>query len=213
MEREKIPFTHVKSLNHHWDSAPDAGHDSWVLSLSDLMTLMLIFFLIWMTIRMTALKTIPDIKNPVQTAGLEPVRDLESIFMEMAPVEKRKGNLIIVLQEDLTFPTGSATLTQQGRSIIRRVAGILKHETGYELEILGHTDTVPIKTHGRWRSNLELSMARAAAVFNELAESGISPARMKAQGLGALYPVTDEDNTVFGDESRRVELVLKSAAR
>ncbi len=212
-EKKMGNFSRMQSLGDLWESTPDAGHDSWVLSLSDLMTLMLIFFLIWMTVKMTTLKTIPDIKNPVETAGLEPIRDLESIFMEMAPVEKRKGNLIIVLQEDLTFPSGSADLTEEGRSILRRVAGILKHETGYQLDILGHTDSVTVRTGGRWHSNLELSMARASAVFTALAENGISPVRMKAQGLGALYPVESEAGEPFAPESRRVELVLKPAEK
>lgn len=198
-------------MQEQWNAAPEAGHDSWVLSLSDLMTLMLIFFLIWTTLKMTSLKTLPDIKNPVETAGLEPIKELESIFMEMAPVERRRGNLIIVLQEELTFPSDSAELTQQGRGIVKRIASILKHETGYELDILGHTDTTPVSPAGRWRSNIELSLARAASVLNALAEAGISPARMKAQGLGALFPISREGGELIPDNSRRVELILRPA--
>ena len=198
---------------HYWESASDAGHDSWVLSLSDLMTLMLIFFLIWTTLKMTSLKTPPDIRNPVETTGLKPIKNIESILMEMAPVKKRRGNLIIVLQEELTFPEGQAELTGQGLSIIARIASILKHETGYELDILGHTDSTPVSLDSRWKNNTELSLARASAVFNALAQAGISPARMKAQGLGALFPIRHEAGDIIYAASRRVELVLKPAEK
>ena len=200
-------------MQEQWNAAPEAGHDSWVLSLSDLMTLMLIFFLIWTTLKMTSLKTPPNIINPVETAGLKPIKGLESMLMEMAPVKKRKGKLIIVLQEDLTFPQGEAGLTGQGQSIVTRIASILKHETGYELDILGHTDSSPVSPGSRWRSNTELSLARAAAVFNALAEAGISPARMKAQGLGALFPIRHEAGDIIHASSRRVELVIKPAVK
>lgn len=193
--------------------AEEAGHDSWVLSLSDLMTLMLIFFLIWTSLKMTRRNASADIKTSVNITELKPMRDLEGIMLEMAPVIRRQGNLMIVLQEDLGFSSGSAVLSDTGRSIVTRIASILKHQTGYELDILGHTDSTPVDPGGKWKSNTELSLARAAAVFNVLVESGISPVRMKVQGLGALFPIQAKSGDIIRSDSRRVEIIIKPAAR
>ncbi len=197
--------------HQQWSSIPDAGNDSWVLSLSDLMTLMLVFFLIWTTLKMDRIKALPVPTQPNHTAMTGPARDLESILMNMAPVQHRKGNLIMVLEENLTFDPGSAALSETGRAVIARIGAILSHETGYELEILGHTDNTPISPDSPWRSNIELSMARAAAVFNALAETGVSPVLMKVQGLGALFPIRHQNGEIIPMSSRRVELVLRPA--
>ena len=131
--------------------------------------------------------------------------------MEVAPVRRQKGSLVIILQADLTFAQGSAELTPRGRATVARISSILRKEAGYELDILGHTDTTPVLPGSRWHSNLELSLARASAVFTSLAEHGISPARLKVQGLGALYPLEDNTGGMPLLNSRRVELVLKPA--
>ena len=198
-------------VSGNWESPSRAEHDSWVITLSDLMTLMLIFFLIWTTLKLTELKTQVPVTTQQETAELRPIRELESIFLEMAPVKRSRGRLVIVLQEDLNFPSGGAELTTRGRATIARIASILKHEAGYELDILGHTDTAPVAAGSRWKSNLELSLARAASVFAALAHDGINPARMKVQGLGALFPVAEDSGRMLPGSSRRVELVLKPA--
>ncbi len=200
-----------EGVSAQWDGPDRAGHDSWVITLSDLMTLMLIFFLIWTTLKLAE----PETRHPAMTRqealGPMPARELESMFMEIAPVRRNSERLVIVLLEDLNFPAGEAGLTPRGRATVARIASILKRETGYQLDILGHTDTTPVAPGGRWHSNLELSLARAASVFMALAHEGISPARMKAQGLGALYPVTGESGGMLPGSSRRVELVLRPA--
>ncbi len=200
-----------RSPHQQWDSVIDAGNDSWVLSLSDLMTLMLVFFLIWTTVKMDRIKALPAPTQQAHISMTGPAKDLESILMNMAPVRHHRGNLIMVLEGNLTFDPGSATLSETGRAVVRRIGAILSHETGYELEILGHTDNTPMAPGSPWRSNIELSMDRAAAVFNALAEAGVSPVRMKVQGLGALYPVRHQDGEIIPMSSRRVELVLRPA--
>jgi len=116
-----------------------------------------------------------------------------------------------VLEENLTFEPGSTALSETGRAVVARIGAILSHETGYELEILGHTDNTPMAPGSPWHSNVELSMDRAATVFNALVETGVSPVRMKVQGLGALFPIRHQDGEIIPMSSRRVELVLRPA--
>lgn len=200
-------------LPGQWGMTAEAGHDSWVLSLSDLMTLMLIFFLIWTTMKMTRRSVPADLKTSTNITEIASVKDIEGVMMKMVPVTRHQGNLMIVLQGDLSFPDGSALLSGPGRGILAKIASILRHQTGYELDIIGHTDRTPVSPTGKWNSNTELSLARAASVFNALAEYGISPVRMKVQGLGALFPVRAEDGNIINSGSRRVEIIIRPAAR
>ena len=176
---------------------------SWLFTLSDVMSLLLIVFLVWTTVQ------IVEKEGRTPKKGPEPIEELHSTLLEFTPAEVKDGKLVIVLQEDVSFELGKAHLTRQGKRMLERLAPILRRETGYEIEILGHTDDLPVRATGQWKSNFQLSLARAASVCNYLADLRISPLRLKVQGLGPLYPVIPNDTDVHRAVNRRVELVLK----
>jgi chemotaxis protein MotB len=74
--------------------------------------------------------------------------------------------------------------------------------------IEGHTDNVPIKYSG-WKSNWELSTARALSVLHYLEDSkNIDPKRLSATGYGEFQPVTVNDTPEGRQKNRRVEIVI-----
>ena len=87
-----------------------------------------------------------------------------------------------VFASEVLFAVGSADLGDPGRNQITRVADALKQiaakippDIDWILQVEGHTDRVPIST-AQFRSNWELSQARAMSVLRLLVESGIPPA-------------------------------------
>ena len=74
--------------------------------------------------------------------------------------------------------------------------------------IEGHTDNEPIEYSG-WKSNWELSTARALSVLHYLADQeGIAPQRLSAVGYGEYKPVASNDTKEGRRLNRRVEIVI-----
>ena len=79
------------------------------------------------------------------------------------------------------------------------------------ISVEGYTDNVPIDTV-IFRSNWDLSTARATSVVHELIKTGIDPLRLSATGYGEYHPIADNSNEKGRFENRRVTLVVSSQA-
>jgi flagellar motor protein MotB len=189
-----------------------AGDESlWLITFSDLMSLLLVFFLVWTATHISIKAGNEQKPLPMQLEEPEPLEELQSTILPVAPVEVRGGTVVVILQEELNFEPGQARLKPDGDRILERVASVLRKKAAhYQIEILGHTDNMPIKS-GQWESNLQLSLARATSVWESLVEYGISPTRLKIQGLGSLCPALSNDTRAHRSENRRVELLLRPA--
>jgi chemotaxis protein MotB len=106
-----------------------------------------------------------------------------------------------------TFPSGSAELLDEFSPLITKIRGLLKETEGH-IYVAGHTDNVPIAT-SRYRSNWELSSARAVSVVHKLIETGeIPPNRIHVQGHGDTQPLHANDSHKHRALNRRVEIVV-----
>jgi chemotaxis protein MotB len=76
-----------------------------------------------------------------------------------------------------------------------------------DIGIEGHTDNEPIK-HSGWKSNWELSTARATSVLHFLEEGGVNPRQMVASGYGEYRPMVSNDDPSSRQKNRRVEIVI-----
>jgi chemotaxis protein MotB len=77
------------------------------------------------------------------------------------------------------------------------------------IRIDGHTDKRPITNpDGRFRTNWDLSAARAISVVQHLIEQGVPADRLVAAGFGENQPIEDGDTTEAYDKNRRIELKL-----
>ncbi|MGB0921573.1 MAG: peptidoglycan-binding protein [Alphaproteobacteria bacterium] len=119
-----------------------------------------------------------------------------------------------VFQSELLFASGSAQLAPNGRAELLKVALALleiseKVPTNVKwiLQVDGHTDKVPIAT-AQYRSNWELSAARALAVVRFLEDSGVPSRRLSAAGYGEFQPVTRGSSPAALKRNRRIELKI-----
>lgn len=131
-------------------------------------------------------------------------REIASGILE---VELRKTRLVIRLLDRDAFPAESATLRAGARAALVRVRLALL-QMGGQVSVEGHTDDVPVAT-ARFRSNWELSAARAAAVLLELmTDGGFDPACCRVVGYGQTRPLTANDTAANRARNRRVEIVV-----
>jgi chemotaxis protein MotB len=119
-----------------------------------------------------------------------------------------------VFQSEVLFASGSADLGLDGQRQLAQLAKTLldiakdiPSELNWILRIDGHTDTVPIAT-SQFRSNWELSSARAISVVKYLTSQGVPPERLAAAGFGEFQPLEQANGDVARARNRRIELKL-----
>ena len=164
-----------------------------------------------------------DLGQRLNTLLAERVNELESyrseFFGRLRQVLVENPNIRIqgdrfLLPSELFFSSASATLGEQGKQELNKLAQILNEialaipgDINWILRIDGHTDQRPINTP-RFPSNWELSTARAVAVVRYLDQQGVPPKRMTAAGFGEFHPVDPGQSVEAYQRNRRIELKL-----
>ena len=124
-------------------------------------------------------------------------------------VEMLEKGLVITFVAEVLFDSGKASLREDSLEKLAKVSGVVQTvvpDLGIAIE--GHTDNDPIK-HSAWKSNWELSSARALSVLHELEDKGgLDPRRLSAVGYGEYHPVASNDDKVSRQRNRRVEIVI-----
>jgi len=119
-----------------------------------------------------------------------------------------------VFASELLFSSASADLGPEGRAELRKFAETLLEisqeipsELGWILRIDGHTDSRPI-SNARYKTNWELSAARAISVVEFLISVGVPAERLAAAGFGEYQPIDDAENVFAYARNRRIEMRL-----
>ena len=119
-----------------------------------------------------------------------------------------------VFQSEVLFETGSAELGEPGRQQLARlaetllqIAATIPDDIDWVLRVDGHTDKRPIATP-EFRSNWELSTARAISVVRFLESQGVQPKRLAAAGFAEFRPLDPADDDEAYRRNRRIELKL-----
>jgi chemotaxis protein MotB len=118
-----------------------------------------------------------------------------------------RGRMVIEMPSNILFRSGSANLSDEGEEALTEVAGVLSSIQGRDFQVAGHTDNVPIR-RSRFRSNWQLSTARALEVVEFLQEHGVAPAHLSAAGYSEHAPSASNDSEEGRAANRRIEIVL-----
>jgi chemotaxis protein MotB len=120
-----------------------------------------------------------------------------------------------VLQSELFFDTGKADLKPDAQAELDKVAPALVElekqipaDIAWVLRVDGHTDVRPIAPGGAFKSNWDLSAARAIAVVQYLIGKGVSPQRLVAAGFGEFQPIDTGTTEDAYKRNRRIEFKL-----
>lgn len=117
--------------------------------------------------------------------------------------------LVITLIDEVLFDSGKAKLNDKAYPVLDKVARVLSDQIeDRNIGVEGHTDNEPIK-HSGWKSNWELSTARANSVLHYLVNNKkIIPERIFAIGYGEYMPVESNETKEGRQQNRRVEIVV-----
>jgi len=147
-----------------------------------------------------------------KTIGEELKKAVESLSQDMknlVQVEVGDKEITVRLMGETTFDSGKADIKQQMKPILRKIGSVLKKTKG-NITVTGHTDNVPLRSSWIYKSNLELSIARAASVAEFLLhKKNIKPSRIAAMGYGEYRPQESNSTREGRRKNRRVEIILK----
>jgi len=225
---------------------PPAGAPEWVMTFGDLMSLLLTFFIL--IVSMSEIKkedqflaSVEEVKEgfgihgggsriPSQDPPAQSMHEkLEKLDKGREPTlshsndegtQGRHDNVTIVREgmryivgSRITFYSGSADLTVEGKRLLGQIARQVKGLKN-KLEIRGHAASAEALVHSRYKDLFELSFARAKAVAKYLtsAEVGVDPARIRLVAAGDSEPVAVRRYTDSALEpNRRVEVIQMEA--
>src|SRR5271167_2036636 len=120
-----------------------------------------------------------------------------------------------VFQSEVFFDSGAAVLRPEGRAELDKLAGALldldkqiPSEINWVLRVDGHTDTRQLSATSPFKSNWDLSAARAISVVQYLVSKGVPPQRLVAAGFGEFQPIDPGSSDEAFSHNRRIELKL-----
>lgn len=137
-------------------------------------------------------------------------KELEQQLGQQAKVEETTDAnglkaIKVTFDGGILFPTGKYTLNEQAKADLTRFAASLKQNPNTNVQIYGFTDNT-----GSFAVNQRLSGERADAVLSYLANSGVSPTRLSAQGIPMADYVASNDTAAGRAQNRRVEIYISA---
>lgn len=129
---------------------------------------------------------------------------------KLVSVKRNDYWIELEMNSEMLFLSGEAELSKKAIPVLKKISEVISSLPN-AVNVEGHTDNVPIDNI-KFRSNWDLSSARATSVVHELIKDGVSSPRLSAIGYGEFHPVGDNKVEDGRFKNRRVVLVLMSQA-
>ncbi|MDQ5985850.1 MAG: Motility protein B [Syntrophus sp. SKADARSKE-3] len=193
----------------------DAKGRSWLMSFNDLLTIMLTFFILMVSlssINISKMKSASDaankVFNQVGTEGAIDIKTADALNrIEGLNARTEKNGVRVSLKESMLYEKGSDVLQSSAVRVLHDLAGVLR-QTDASIRVEGHTDNVAIKT-SKFPSNWELAAARATAVVKYLSEKeGVPAGKLSAAGYADSRPLASNQTEDGRAQNRRTEIIL-----
>jgi chemotaxis protein MotB len=190
------------------------GHEeSWLLSYADLITNLLLFFVVLLTAanlskgRMQQIvKSISGAESPMSLEAIQREIDAQIAqkqLQELVRTVVTADGLELSLNSGLVFDSGKAQIRSEFEQTVTSMLQVLApYSTKYSFAVEGHTDSTPIVSGGPFATNWELSSARAIVVRQRLEDAGISASRIRVEGYADTKPLPEEQLTGLSPQER-----------
>ena len=131
------------------------------------------------------------------------IQDEEMSQYALVLVDEQKIRLIF--NDPILFESGTDILTKNSKAVLMGLTHIIK-KVRNPVIVEGHTDDLPVKKDGKFRSNWDLAYFRASAVANYLMSKGVSQSRMSITSFGDQRPLARKKTYLARKKNRRIEI-------
>jgi chemotaxis protein MotB len=232
---EKILRTHynratgdsTRARISRFDESLDSD-TNWLISFSDILSLLLVFFIMFLVMTKgsganESVRPVEDQEQVIPAVDLNPavaiveekirdeittgIKDLD--LGDDISLHSSNREIIVTIKEKITFKPGEAEILNSFGPVLDKLAYTIRKHPHLHVDIIGHTDNVPIHTY-RYPSNWELSVARAATVLKYFMNvHALDPSRLSIKGNADQRPLAPNDSQENRARNRRVEIRLK----
>ncbi|WP_097026734.1 OmpA/MotB family protein [Clostridium peptidivorans] len=221
------------------DEEHEGSSERWLLTYSDLITLLMIFFVIMYASSKVDATKYKSISNSFRitfggdasivdggegtSVGVnnedsklqETKKNLDKYLKESkltgsVTTKIEERGLVVSINDTVFFQSGEAEIREDALKKIIQIGNILKQQENY-IRIEGNTDNKPIH-NSKFQSNWQLSSVRAANVVQLLVEKcGFPPEKLSSVGYGEHRPIASNDNEEGRIKNRRVDIVIMNS--
>lgn len=138
-------------------------------------------------------------------------KELQEQLAQQAEVEQVKDQnglqaIKVTFQGGILFPTNGTTLSEKAKIELAKFAENIIQNPGTEIQVFGFTDNT-----GSYQVNQRVATGRADAVLGYLVDCGVSPTRIRAQGIPMADYVASNDTAEGRAQNRRVEVYITAS--
>lgn len=210
--------------------------NTWLITYSDMITIILCFFIIFFTLSTEEISSLYQIQNALtaeveqlnteneklaaELFGLMDIKEdlktskedfisylREKELMDAVDIIENERGLLIRFKDNVLFDSGKAAISSDGYMILSKVADKLNNIEN-TIIVEGYTDNIPMNTP-EFPSNWELSVARAINVVKYFTEKkGIEEERISVSGFGERNPIDTNDTAEGRANNRRIEITI-----
>lgn len=135
-------------------------------------------------------------------------KELEQQLANAAKVEEVKDQnglaaIKVTFDSGILFPTNGTTLSANAKTELSQFAANIKNNPDTNVQIYGFTDNT-----GSMAANEKVATGRADSVLSYLANCGVAPTRLSAQGIPMADYVASNETAAGRAENRRVEIYI-----
>jgi len=185
---------------------------SWQLSFNDLLTILLTFFILLVSMSNINMDRIREASSAAAAAfGAGKMDEKQAALIRSlntipgVGVQASGSGVSVVLPESFLYRSGSADIIR--KDALRMLGDKLK-TAGGSIRVEGHTDNMPI-AYGPFPSNWELSTQRAVNVVKYLTEvCGMDPQKLSAAGYADSRSIATNDTPEGRARNRRVNIII-----
>ncbi len=133
---------------------------------------------------------------------------LKDVNDEDVTINVEGSAVFISISDKMLFSSGSYNITPRAKTILGKVADVIKAQPEVQFMVEGHTDNKSISS-GAIKDNWDLSVMRATSVVRVLQKNyGVDPSRMIAAGRSEYVPLTSNGNAEGRSLNRRTRIVI-----
>ena len=149
-------------------------------------------------------------KNETSSLHEALINELQSeITNREIKLQEFNGRISLSLENKILFLSGQSTLGERGRAVLDKVSDALNQNTDHIIRVEGHTDNIPLSGKGLYKTNWELSAARALSVVKQLLQKhALDPQLIEAVAKGEFHPIADNKSSSGRAQNRRIEIYL-----
>ena len=198
--------------------------DNWLTSYGDLMTILLVFFVLLISASKISSVKFEKIKNAFNGPNKEEfsiakIHDTlvdkieEEQLADMVEVVEEDDSLAVIMKNKLLFASGSTRIREENIPIVSEILKIFKELPHYaNIAIEGYTDDNPVNTK-QYRSNWHLSVLRSLSVLELINKHEVCQDNCQLRGFGEFRPQApnrdEQGNAIADNQSQNRRVVIR----